>query len=112
MATTSCSAAGIAFSVIIPSCHRLACHGARHGVPRGLPPPQLQIPVFGRSGTLIARVDFMWQEHRVVVEADGLLKYDSGQTAIKELTRDRLLREAGYRSSTSPGRSCSPTQNA
>jgi len=32
----------------------------------------------------------------VVVEADGLLKYDSGQTAIKELTRDRLLCEAGY----------------
>jgi very-short-patch-repair endonuclease len=57
---------------------------------------QLQVPVFGRSGTLIARVDFMWQEHRVVAEADGLLKYDSGQTAIKELARDRLLREAGY----------------
>jgi very-short-patch-repair endonuclease len=45
---------------------------------------------------MIARVDFMWQEHRVVVEADGLLKYDSGETAIKELARDRLLRDAGY----------------
>ena len=32
----------------------------------------------------------------VIAEADGLLKYDSGQTAIKELARDRLLREAGY----------------
>jgi hypothetical protein len=63
---------------------------------QGLPPPQLQVPVFGRSGTLIARVDFMWHEYRVIVEADGLLKYDSGQTAIKELARDRLLREAGY----------------
>ena len=72
------------------SCARVVFHE------RGLPPPQLQVPVFGRGGTLIARVDFMWQEHRVVVEADGLLKYDSGETAIKELARDRLLREAGY----------------
>ena len=74
----------------LESCARVVFHE------RGLPPPQLQIPVFGRSGTLIARVDFMWEEHRVVVEADGLLKYDSGQTAIRELARDRLLREAGY----------------
>jgi hypothetical protein len=74
----------------LESCARVVFHE------RGLPLPQLQIPVFGRSGTLIARVDFMWEEHRVVVEADGLLKYDSGQTAIKELARDRLLREAGY----------------
>jgi hypothetical protein len=74
----------------LESCARVVFHE------RGLPPPQLQVPVFGSSGTLIARVDFMWQEYRVVVEADGLLKYDSGQTAIKELARDRLLREAGY----------------
>jgi predicted transcriptional regulator of viral defense system len=74
----------------LESCARVLFHE------RGLPPAQLQVPVFGRSGTLIARVDFMWEEHRVVVEADGLLKYDSGQTAIKELARDRLLREAGY----------------
>jgi hypothetical protein len=74
----------------LESCARVVFHE------RGLPPPQLQVPVFGRSGTMIARVDFMWQEHRVVVEADGLLKYDSGETAIKELARDRLLREAGY----------------
>jgi predicted transcriptional regulator of viral defense system len=74
----------------LESCARVVFHE------RGLPPPQLQVPVFGRSGTMIARVDFMWQEHRVVVEADGLLKYDSGETAIKELARDRLLRDAGY----------------
>jgi predicted transcriptional regulator of viral defense system len=74
----------------LESCARVVFHE------RGLPPPQLQVPVFGRSGTLIARVDFMWHQHRVIVEADGLLKYDSGQTAIKELARDRLLREAGY----------------
>jgi very-short-patch-repair endonuclease len=63
---------------------------------RGLPPPELQVSIFGQSGTLIARVDFLWRDHRVIAEADGLRKYDSGQTAIKELARDRLLRDAGY----------------
>ena len=38
----------------------------------------------------------MWRKYRVIAEADGLLKYDSGQTAIRELARDRLLREEGY----------------
>ena len=74
----------------LESCARLVFHE------RCLPPPELQAHIFGRSGTLIARVDFMWPEYRVIAEADGLLKYDSGQTAIKELARDRLLREAGY----------------
>ncbi|MGH3265629.1 MAG: DUF559 domain-containing protein, partial [Trebonia sp.] len=63
---------------------------------RGLPPPELQVSVFGPSGTLTARVDFFWREYRVIAEADGLLKYDSGKAAIKELARDRLLREAEY----------------
>ena len=31
----------------------------------------------------------------MIAEADGLLRYDSGHTAIKELARDRRLREAG-----------------
>jgi len=82
-------ATGLAESPL-ESCARVIFHE------RGLPPPELQVPVIGRTGTLIARVDFMWQQYRVIVEADGLLKYDSGQTAIKELARDRLLREAGY----------------
>ncbi len=74
----------------LESCARVIFHE------QGLPPPELQAHIFGHSGTLIARVDFMWQQHRVIAEADGLLKYDSAQTAIKELARDRLLREAGY----------------
>jgi len=74
----------------LESCARVVFHE------QGLPPPELQVPVFGSNGKLIARVDFMWSKHRVIVEADGLLKYDSGETAIKELARDRLLREAGY----------------
>lgn len=74
----------------LESCARVVFHE------RGLPPPELQAHIVGRNGTLIARVDFMWEKYQVIAEADGLLKYDSGQTAIKELARDRLLREAGY----------------
>jgi very-short-patch-repair endonuclease len=63
---------------------------------QGLPPPELQVTIFGRNQTMIARVDFPWRRHGVIVEADGLLKYDSGEAAIRQLERDRLLRDLGY----------------
>lgn len=63
---------------------------------QGLPAPELQVPILGREGTLIARVDFLWRRHWVIAEADGLLKYDSGQKAIAERQRDRRLQEAGF----------------
>jgi Transcriptional regulator, AbiEi antitoxin/Protein of unknown function (DUF559) len=62
----------------------------------GLPPPELQVILSGANGDFIGRVDFFWPDHRVVAEADGLLKYSSGREAIAELRRDRLLREAGF----------------
>jgi very-short-patch-repair endonuclease len=62
---------------------------------RGLPPPELQVTIFGQDGSKVARVDFFWREYGVVAEADGLLKYQSGADAIAELERDRLLREQG-----------------
>lgn len=62
---------------------------------RGLPPPELQIPVFDEQGSPIARVDFLWREQGVVAEADGALKYQNGADAIAELRRDRLLRDQG-----------------
>jgi hypothetical protein len=61
-----------------------------------LPAPELQVHILGREGTVIARVDFLWRRYKVIAEADGLLKYDSGQRAIAERQRDRLLQEAGY----------------
>jgi hypothetical protein len=63
---------------------------------QGLPPPELQVHILGRDGTQIARVDFLWRRYAVIAEADGLLKYDSGQKAIAERQRDRLLQEVGY----------------
>jgi predicted transcriptional regulator of viral defense system len=74
----------------------------------GLPPPELQAKIIGgmrvdSRGNLIAldeyhdyKVDFLWRDLKAVAETDGLMKYDSGQAAIRQLQRDRLIREAGY----------------
>jgi hypothetical protein len=74
----------------LESCARVTFHE------RGLPPPELQVPIIGEDGHFIARVDFCWRRRWTVAEADGLLKYQGRDDAIKELRRDRLLREAGY----------------
>jgi very-short-patch-repair endonuclease len=79
---------GLAESAL-ESCARVVFHE------QGLPAPELQVHISGRDRTVIARVDFFWRRHGVIAEADGLLKYDSGERAIAELKRDRLLREAG-----------------
>lgn len=63
---------------------------------QGLPPPELQVHITGRDRTVVARVDFFWRRYGVIAEADGLLKYDSGERAIAERKRDRLLQEAGF----------------
>jgi Protein of unknown function (DUF559) len=74
---------------VLESCARVVFHE------RGLPPPELQVVIFGQDGSKIARVDFFWREYGVVAEADGLLKYQTGADAIAELKRDRVLREQG-----------------
>lgn len=61
---------------------------------RGLPPPALQVNISGRR--YIGRVDFLWFEHRTIVEVDGALKYADPKRAIDQLRRDELLREAGF----------------
>ena len=62
----------------------------------GLPPPRLQANVI-RNGEFIGRVDFCWEQHRTIAEADGMAKYENPQRARDEIRRDRLLREAGYK---------------
>jgi very-short-patch-repair endonuclease len=63
----------------------------------GLDPPELQAPI--RLPQAAFRVDFFWPEQGagLVAEADGLLKYDDRADLIRQLERDRLLRDAGYR---------------
>jgi hypothetical protein len=61
----------------------------------GLDPPELQATVHVLRAA--ARVDFLWRERKVIVEADGLVKYTDRQDLIAQFERDRLLRDAGYR---------------
>jgi very-short-patch-repair endonuclease len=61
----------------------------------GLGSPELQATVFTPSDAF--RVDFLWRAHKVIAEADGLGKYNDRSDAIKQLERDRRLRDAGFR---------------
>lgn len=65
----------------------------------GLDPPDLQAAV--RLPQAAFRVDFYWPGREtgpgLVAEADGLLKYNDRADLIRQLERDRLLRDAGYR---------------
>ena len=60
----------------------------------GLPPPELQVEI--RNPEFIGRVDFLWREFRTIAEVDGAGKYDDRNLAMRQLRRDKLLREAGY----------------
>jgi hypothetical protein len=61
-----------------------------------LPAPDLQV-VLGDAGGPVGRVDFLWEAHRTVAEADGRLKY-AGDPAVlwAEKQREDRLRDAGF----------------
>jgi hypothetical protein len=60
----------------------------------GLEPPELQATIHGPNSAF--RVDFLWPDHAVIAEADGLVKYNDRKDLLAERERDLLLREAGY----------------
>jgi very-short-patch-repair endonuclease len=62
----------------------------------GLPLPERQRWLRDRAGT-IGRVDFWWDEQRVVGEADGLAKYrDDPESLVAERSRQARLEAAGF----------------
>jgi very-short-patch-repair endonuclease len=61
----------------------------------GLDPPELQVTI--RTPRAAFRVDFCWPARLLVAEADGLVKYGVRGDLIRQLERDRLLRDAGYK---------------
>jgi Protein of unknown function (DUF559) len=61
---------------------------------RGLPPPELQVEI--KDSEFIGRVDFLWRKFRTIAEVDGAGKYDDRDLAMRQLRRDKRLREAGY----------------
>jgi len=61
----------------------------------GLPPPELQVDIGDEQ--IIGRVDFYWGQYLTIAEADGMIKYADAGRAVRQLERDQLLREAGFK---------------
>lgn len=67
-----------------------------------LPMPTLQFEVRDASGNLVGTCDFAWEEHRLLGEFDGKVKYgrllrpgeEPGDAVFREKVREDLLREA------------------
>ena len=74
---------------VLESCARVIFHE------HGLDPPELQFTVTGPDFRY--SVDFYWPRNRVIAEADGGMKYEDPQRAIRQLSRDQRLRDLGYR---------------
>ncbi|MFI5697524.1 type IV toxin-antitoxin system AbiEi family antitoxin domain-containing protein [Kribbella sp. NPDC051586] len=64
----------------------------------GLPAPLAQAEIRDGSGSLVARVDFLFAQYGVIVEFDGDVKYGDGgrQALIAEKVREDDLRDLGY----------------
>jgi predicted transcriptional regulator of viral defense system len=76
---------------VLESCARVVFHKY------GLPPPELQVDIFGKDG-FIGRVDFCWPQYRTISEADGLMKYEKTPSlATDQLKRDQFFREADWK---------------
>lgn len=61
-----------------------------------LPLPRMQVEIRTVAGRFIARVDFLWDEARVVGECDGRLKYASAEDVYAEKRREDDIRSEGY----------------
>lgn len=68
-----------------------------HSLDVGHPIPQVEIR--DTYGHLVGRVDFLYEQHRTIVEFDGLVKYggaDGRQALVAEKRREDRLRDLGY----------------
>jgi hypothetical protein len=69
-----------------------------------LPPSDLQFEVRTETGRHVARTDFAWEEHRLVGEFDGRIKYgrlltpgqDPGVAVFEEKLREDAVRDEGW----------------
>jgi hypothetical protein len=66
----------------------------------GLPAPELQFPVYDERGALVGITDMVWEEHRLLGEFDGKVKYgrllrpgeEPGDAVFREKRREDELR--------------------
>ena len=62
-----------------------------------IPLPRMQVEIRTVGGRFVARVDFLWDEARVVGEADGRMKYVDADALYAEKRREDDIRGVGYR---------------
>jgi hypothetical protein len=62
----------------------------------GLPEPQLQVPIPGKSGVFAGRADMCWRGYWTIAEADGMGKYQTHDDLKDQYRRDRRLQDAGW----------------
>ncbi|MBO0822088.1 MAG: DUF559 domain-containing protein [Nocardiopsaceae bacterium] len=61
----------------------------------GFDPPETHVTIHGARGDLI--VDFLFRQRKTIVEAHGMSKYPDKRAIDRQLDRDRLLRDEGYK---------------
>jgi hypothetical protein len=69
-----------------------------------LPPSALQFQVRTTDGAIVGRADFAWEEHRLLGEFDGRVKYgrllqpgqDAGDAVFAEKRREDAMRDEGW----------------
>lgn len=67
---------------------------AGHVIVAGLPEPTYQAEIRTRMGRIYP--DCYWDEHRLVGECDGAVKYRDSSGYVAEKDREQLLRDMGY----------------
>lgn len=65
-------------------------------VEAGLPAPRTQYRILDQDGELVARVDFCWPEHRLVVEADGYAFHSDRAAYRRDRERTNALVRLGW----------------
>jgi hypothetical protein len=61
----------------------------------GLPRPTFQARVVTSRGVVFP--DCLWEEHRLIGECDGAVKYSEAAAYVQEKEREQALRDAGFR---------------
>ena len=74
----------------LESITRLAIHDS------GLPIPELQVEIWDPITRVMWRVDMLWRSRRLILEADGRVKYVA-DALWRERRREERLRRLGYR---------------
>lgn len=62
----------------------------------GMPEPTLQVNIMDPAGRFVGRVDMLVEEHRTIIEFDGLTKYADVTHLRGEKVREDRLRELGF----------------